>query len=89
MGGDAGAMFCKVNSMARAVLLTLALTTLGCAHGRKVYIPSRCIQKVKWSEACEAISDSQMKCDGVMVTVSCVSVTGEKGGRIERGKFEE
>ncbi len=82
-------MFRKVNGMARAVLLTLALTMLGCAHAKRVYIPSRCIQKVKWSQECEAISDSLMKCDGVMVTVSCVSVTGEKGGRIERGKFEE
>lgn len=61
----------------------------GCAHVRRVYVPNRCIQKVKWSEPCEAVSDSLIKCDGVMVTVSCVSVAGEKGGKMERGKFGE
>ncbi len=75
--------------LAAAVLLT-ALGMAGCAHAsRRVYVPNRCIQKVKWGQACEAVSESLIKCDGVMVTVSCVSVTGERGGKIERGKFTE
>ncbi len=62
----------------------------GCTHAnRRVYVPNRCIQKVKWGRVCEAISESLIKCDGVMVTVSCVSVKGESGGKIERRKFGE
>jgi hypothetical protein len=52
-------------------------------------VPNRCIQKVKWGRPCEAVSESLIKCDAVMVTVSCVSVAGERGGKIAREKFAE
>ena len=79
-----------MNSKAKVGALITALAMAGCGHVRRVYVPNRCIQKVQWSEPCEAVSDSVIKCDGVMVTVSCVSVTGEKGGgKMERGKFGE
>lgn len=67
--------------------MVVALAIVGCAHMKKVYVPSRCIQRVKWSQPCEAISESLIKCDKVLLTVSCVSVAEEKGGRIERSKF--
>jgi hypothetical protein len=78
-----------VNSVLTAAVL-LALGAAGCAHAsRRVYVPNRCIQKVKWGRPCEAVSESLIKCDAVMVTVSCVSVAGERGGKIAREKFAE
>ena len=78
-----------MNNVLTAAVLLAALGMAGCAHAsRRVYVPNRCIEKVKWGRPCEAVSESLIKCDEVMVTVSCVSVAGERGGKIERGKFE-
>lgn len=79
-----------MNSVLAAAVLLAAMGMLGCAHAsRRVYVPNRCIEKVKWGQPCEAVSESLIKCDGVMVTVSCVSLTGERGGKIVREKFAE
>jgi hypothetical protein len=78
-----------VNKIETWCLMLAALALAGCAHMKKVYVPNRCIQRVKWSQPCEAISESLIKCDGVMLTVSCVSAAGEAGGKMERKKFGE
>ena len=79
-----------MNNVLTAAVLLAALGMAGCAHAsRRVYVPNRCIEKVKWGQPCEAVSESLIKCDAVMVTVSCVSVAGERGGKIERGRFAE
>lgn len=61
----------------QVVLLLLALACAGCAHTSKVaarlYVPIRCIEKVSWTRPCATISEHLVKCDGVMVTTSCVS----------------
>ncbi|HKW25485.1 MAG TPA: hypothetical protein VJN48_06855 [Terriglobales bacterium] len=61
----------------QCVLLLLALACAGCAHTSKIaarlYVPIRCIEKVSWTRPCATISDHLVKCDGVMVTTSCVS----------------
>lgn len=66
-----------------------AAVLAGCTQTRRVHVPSRCIQRVTWSRPCEAVSESLIKCDGVMVAVSCVSAGKEVEGKIERGKFGE
>lgn len=79
-----------MNSVLAAAVVLAALGISGCAHAsRRVYVPNRCIQKVKWGHPCEAVSESLIKCDAVMVTVTCVSAAGERGGKMERWKFEE
>ena len=59
------------------VVLLLALACVGCAHTSKIaarlYVPIRCIEKVSWTRPCATISEHLVKCDGVMVTTSCVS----------------
>ena len=59
------------------VVLLLALAGVGCAHTSKIaarlYVPIRCIEKVSWTRPCATISEHLVKCDGVMVTTSCVS----------------
>jgi hypothetical protein len=59
------------------VILPLALACAGCAHTSKIsaclFVPIRCIEKVSWTRPCATISEHLVKCDGVMVTTSCVS----------------
>ena len=59
------------------VLFLLAPACAGCAHTSKIaarlYVPLRCIEKVNWTRPCATISEHLVKCDGVMVTTSCVS----------------
>lgn len=74
---------------AKAFGAAMALAVVGCTHAKRVYVPRRCIQEVKWGRPCEAISESVIKCDGVMVKVSCVSVVGERSGAVESRKFAE
>ena len=66
-----------MKSIRQFVLLLLALAGAGCAHTSKIaarlYVPIRCIEKVSWTRPCATISEHLVKCDGVMVTTSCVS----------------
>ena len=66
-----------MKSIRQFVLLLLALAGVGCAHTSKIaarlYVPIRCIEKVSWTKPCATISEHLVKCDGVMVTTSCVS----------------
>lgn len=66
-----------MKAIRQCVLLFLALGCAGCAHTSKVaarlYVPIRCIQKVSWTRPCATISEHLVKCNGVMVTTSCVS----------------
>lgn len=59
----------------------------GCAHTGKVaaslYVPFRCIQKVRWTKPCNTVSEHLVKCDGVMVTTSCVSTRTGKSGHLD------
>lgn len=59
----------------------------GCAHTGKVaaslYVPFRCIQKVRWTKPCNTVSQNLVRCDGVMVTTSCVAAGREKSGHLE------
>ena len=66
-----------MKSTRQFVLLLLALAGVGCAHTSKIaarlYVPIRCIEKVSWTKPCATISEHLVKCDGVMVTTSCVA----------------
>jgi hypothetical protein len=59
----------------------------GCAHTGKVaaslYVPFRCIQKVRWTKPCNTVSEHLVKCDGVMVTTSCVSTQPGKSAHLD------
>jgi len=81
----------RMKAIRRLVLMSLILICAGCAHTRKLaglYVPSRCIQKVSWTRPCDTISEHLVKCDGVMVTTSCIAAghTGN-GGQLERDKL--
>jgi hypothetical protein len=70
-----------MKAIRQLVLVSLMLACAGCAHTRKLaglYVPSRCIQKVSWSKPCATVSEHLVKCDGVMVTTSCVAA-GQSG----------
>lgn len=65
------------------VLIVLALLCVGCARGKKLaglYVPARCIQKVSWTRPCDTISEHLVKCDGVLLTTSCVSAGSNSPG---------
>lgn len=69
----------------------LILACAGCAHTKRLaglYVPSRCIQRVSWTKPCDSVSEHLVKCDGVMVTTSCVAA-GRNGnsGQLERYKL--
>ena len=69
------------------LLLSLLLLCAGCAHTSKLaklYVPIRCIQKVSWTRPCATISENLVKCDGVMVTTSCVSHRNSGLGQLEQ-----
>jgi len=73
--------------------MSLILLCAGCAHTRKLaglYVPSRCIQKVSWTRPCSTVSEHLVKCDGVMVTTSCVAA-GQAGtsSHLERATFSK
>ena len=59
----------------------------GCAHTGKVaaslYVPFRCIQKVRWTKPCNTVSEHLVKCDGVMVTTSCVTARSGKSSHLD------
>ena len=79
--------------MQQFALLLLVLTCAGCAHTtRKVaaglYVPFRCIQKVSWTRPCATVSANLVKCDGVMVTTSCVSPRKSEG-QLDRTKLRQ
>ncbi len=63
----------------------------GCAHTGKVaaslYVPFRCIQKVRWTKPCNTVSENLVRCDGVMVTTGCVSARPERSGQLEQKSF--
>ena len=67
--------------------LLLVIVCAGCAHpgkiAAKLYVPTRCIRKVAWTRPCASISEHMLKCDGVMVTTSCVSVHNDHGRKLE------
>jgi hypothetical protein len=70
------------------VLLFLLLVCAGCAHSRKIaglYVPFRCIEKVRWSKPCATVSEHLVKCDGVMVTTSCVAARTGHGNQLDQG----
>lgn len=80
-----------MKAIRQLALIFLVLVCAGCAHTRKLaglYVPSRCIQKVSWTRPCDSISEHLVKCDGVMVTTSCVAA-GRSGhsGQLEREKI--
>ncbi|HEU5336965.1 MAG TPA: hypothetical protein VFU27_13430 [Terriglobales bacterium] len=58
------------------LVIFLAIMCAGCTRGRKLaglYVPARCIQKVSWTKPCDTLSEHVVKCDGVLLTTSCVS----------------
>jgi hypothetical protein len=68
------------------ILLVLAVLCAGCARGRNLaglYVPARCIQKVRWTKPCDPISEHMVKCDGVLLTTSCVSAGTPKSGHFD------
>jgi hypothetical protein len=73
-------------------LLLLALACAGCAHTSKLsklYVPMRCIQKLRWTQPCNSVSEHLVKCDGVMVTTSCVAARGEPGASLDRTRLPQ
>jgi len=70
------------------VLFFLVLGCAGCAHTGKIaaglYVPFRCIQKVSWTKPCASVNDHLVKCDGVMVTTSCVAAGKANGTQLDR-----
>ena len=71
-------------------LLLLLLGCAGCAHTSKLarlYVPMRCIQKVRWTRPCASVSEHLVKCDGVMVTTSCVAARTEPGAALDRTRL--
>jgi hypothetical protein len=80
-----------MKAIRQLVLVSLMLACAGCVHTSKLaglYVPSRCIQKVSWSKPCATVSEHLVKCDGVMVTTSCVAA-GQSGAssHLERDTF--
>jgi len=70
-----------MKAIRQLILVSLLLACAGCTHSRKLaglYVPSRCIQKVSWSKPCDTVSEHLVKCDGVMITTSCVA-NGQTG----------
>ncbi len=67
------------------VLIVLALLCAGCARKKlaALYVPAHCIQKVSWTKPCDSISEHLVKCDGVLLTTSCVS-SGSNGSGAAR-----
>jgi hypothetical protein len=69
------------------VLMLLLIACAGCAHTGKIaaglYVPFRCIQKVSWTKPCASVSDHLVKCDGVMVTTSCVAARKSDGTQLD------
>lgn len=58
------------------ILIVLVVLGAGCARSKKLaglYVPARCIQKVSWTKPCDTVSEHLVKCDGVLLTTSCVS----------------
>lgn len=70
------------------LVLLLVMVCAGCTHTGKIaatlYVPVRCIQKVVWTRPCASVSEHLVKCDGVMVTTSCVSVNAQKSGQLRQ-----
>ena len=82
-----------MKAIRQLALVSLIWACAGCAHTRKLaglYVPSRCIQKVSWTKPCDSVSDHLVKCDGVMVTTSCVAA-GQTGtsSHLERDTFSK
>lgn len=70
----------------RFFVIFLAILCSGCAHSRKLaglYVPARCIQKVNWTKPCDTLSEHLVKCDGVLLTTSCVSVGTPNSGHFD------
>jgi hypothetical protein len=74
------------------VLFLLLLGCAGCAHTGKLaarlYVPFRCIQRVSWTKPCATLSEHLVKCDGVMVTTSCVSARTTSGAQLDHNDLE-
>ncbi len=73
-------------------LVFLLLACAGCAHTSKLsklYVPIRCIQKVRWTKPCDSVSDHLVKCDGVMVTTNCVAARSEPGAQLDRTRLPQ
>lgn len=73
--------------LAKLAFVFAVIACAGCAHTGKVaaslYVPFRCIQKVRWTKPCNTVSEHLVKCDGVMVTTSCVSTRPGKRGHLD------
>ena len=70
----------------RFFVVFLAILCAGCAHSRKLaglYVPARCIQKVSWTKPCDTVSEHLVKCDGVLLTTSCVAAGTPKTGHLD------
>jgi hypothetical protein len=77
-----------MNAFMKLVFVFAVIGCAGCAHTGKVaaslYVPFRCIQHVSWTKPCNTVSEHLVRCDGVMVTTSCVSAGPEKNGQVEQ-----
>ncbi len=77
-----------MKAFVKLVLALAVIACAGCAHTGKVaaglYVPFRCIQKVRWTKPCNTVSENLVRCDGVMVTTSCVAAHTEKTGQLEQ-----
>ena len=75
----------------KLALVIVVIACAGCAHTHRVaaglYVPFRCIQKVRWTKPCNTVSENLVRCDGVMVTTGCVSARPEKSGQLEQKNF--